>query len=78
MTVSAVRAAFVRGQAGVTLISWGYSRIRRLIQEFSPVSPSSCDWPDDRFDRVWVLRPSETGWALDEVAQLLLHGDRAV
>ncbi|GAB26501.1 hypothetical protein GOPIP_104_00420 [Gordonia polyisoprenivorans NBRC 16320 = JCM 10675] len=71
-------AAFVRGQTGVTLISWEHHRIRGLIQEFGKVTPSPRDWPDDRFDMVWLLRPSETGWALDEMAQLLLHGDRTV
>ena len=68
-------ADFARRQTGVTLMSWEHKRIRDLVRAFGQVTPEPRDWPDDRFDMVWLLRPAGSGWALTEVAQMLLHGD---
>jgi hypothetical protein len=64
----------------VVLISWkhdGLPTIGRLIVGDSIPVPS--DWPQDRFDLVWIFdRPSGGGrWTFTQAAQLLLPGDRA-
>jgi hypothetical protein len=32
-------------------------------------------WPDDRYDLVWTLSPTEAGWSFHQVPELLLDGD---
>jgi hypothetical protein len=39
------------------------------------ITPS--DWPDDRFDVVWLFDRTDTGWSLSQLPQLLLSGDSA-
>jgi hypothetical protein len=35
------------------------------------------DWPDDRFDVVWLFDRTDTGWSFSQLPQLLLSGDSA-
>jgi len=61
---------------GPVLIAWEHKRIpsiaRLLVAEDAPVP----DWPDDRFDVVWVFDRNGATWRLTQVPQLLLAGDQ--
>jgi hypothetical protein len=66
---------------GDVLVAWEHKRIPliagRLVADPATVPQT---WPDDRYDLVWVLEPSEArqpGFRLRQVPQLLLAGDRA-
>ncbi len=72
---AAVAAAVLAGD-GVVLVAWVHERIPAIVAAI-PGAPKVPDWPDDRFDVVWVLAPAPGGgWALTQVPQRLLAGDR--
>ncbi|WP_241269967.1 MULTISPECIES: histidine phosphatase family protein [unclassified Caballeronia] len=60
---------------GPVLIAWEHKRIpsiaRSLLSREEPVP----DWPDNRFDMVWVFDRTGETWRLTQVPQLLLAGD---
>ncbi|MEU8548110.1 hypothetical protein AB0C81_14115 [Streptomyces roseoverticillatus] len=62
---------------GRTLVSWEHNAIPEIVKglggEVRPSPPE--DWPDARFDLVWVLVRSGPGWTFTQVPQLLLAGD---
>ena len=75
---AAVAAAAVAAP-GPVLISWHHSHIPRLARAIAG-SPLDCphEWPEDRFDVVWILDRDDAGaWAFSQAAQLLFAGDRA-
>lgn len=62
-------------RAGPILIAWEHKLIPALIG-LIPNAPEVPDaWPDDRFDMVWVLDQTESGWTFSQLPQLLLAGD---
>ncbi|MEU5419716.1 hypothetical protein ACH4UT_04125 [Streptomyces sp. NPDC020799] len=65
------------GRHGCTLVSWEHHGIVEIVKalggEVRPSPPK--DWPDARFDLVWVLVRSGSGWTFTQVPQLLLAGD---
>ncbi|MFI9723257.1 hypothetical protein ACIHFE_26980 [Streptomyces sp. NPDC052396] len=62
---------------GVTLVSWEHHRISDIVKGLGAVHPAPpADWPDDRFDLVWVFTREGSGWRFHQVPQLLLAGDR--
>jgi AcrR family transcriptional regulator len=63
---------------GVTLICWQHGGIPAIVDAFPHVRPDPPgEWPDDRFDLVWVLTRTADGWAFTQVPQRVLPGDRA-
>ncbi|SIT46184.1 conserved hypothetical protein [Paraburkholderia ribeironis] len=60
---------------GTVLIAWEHKKIpaiaRLLLAQSDPVP----DWPDNRFDMVWVFDRIGAVWRLTQVPQLLLAGD---
>jgi hypothetical protein len=75
--VDLVKAAL--GAAGPVLIAWEHEAIpaiANLILGDNTTCPQQ--WPDSRFDLVWVFdrRKSGKGWTFSQVPQLLLAGDR--
>jgi broad specificity phosphatase PhoE len=69
----------VKATQGVVLIAWEHEAIPEMAATIvgnSDICPRK--WPDSRFDLVWILeqRPA-SAWALTQVPQLLLPGDRA-
>lgn len=64
---------------GPVLISWHHSHLIRLtVYLAGPDVPCPRDWPDDRFDIVWILdrdKPSAP-WRFSQVAQQLFAYDR--
>jgi len=72
-------AQAVESQPGPTLISWQHSEIPDIAQSFGAVSPAPpTEWPDDRYDVVWTLLKTPTGWQFSQIPQMVLPGDREV
>ncbi len=75
-------AADVLTRTGVVLISWQHELIgeiaRHLVKSAPPEVEIPSDWPDKRFDVVWVLTPPNgvrPKWGFIQVPQMLLQGD---
>lgn len=68
----------VLASGGVVLISWEHKRIPKIANALLGRDAAPQQWPDDRYDVVWVfdLQP-DGGYAFRQVPQLLLGGDRA-
>ena len=72
-------ARAVAEQPGPTLISWQHSEIPDIAQSFGAVSPTPPgEWPDDRYDVVWTLLKTQSGWRFSQIPQMVLPGDQAV
>jgi hypothetical protein len=67
----------VLSRQGPVLVAWEHKRIPGLVG-LLPGPPSvPSDWPDDRFDLVWLFDRTDTGWSFSQLPQLLLSGDGA-
>jgi broad specificity phosphatase PhoE len=65
-------------QPGPTLISWQHGEIPSMAEAFPGVSPAPpSEWPDDRFDVVWILTKTDTGWHFAQLPELVLPQDQA-
>ena len=60
-----------------TLVVWHHGSIPTFVHAFPLVNPADVPqrWPEDRFDLIWLLVPTEHGYQWREVEQDLLHGD---
>jgi broad specificity phosphatase PhoE len=68
----------VTDRPGVTLISWQHGGITEIAAEFPHVRPEPPqEWPDDRFDVVWVFTRTADGWHFNQVPELVLPQDSA-
>lgn len=69
----------VTGTPGIVLIAWEHEAIPGIAAAIvgdGHTCPSN--WPDARFDLVWVLeQKTGSGWTLIQVPQLALPGDQA-
>jgi hypothetical protein len=66
----------VAGRATPTLICWQHGEIPAIAAALPNLTPSPpASWPDDRYDLVWTLSPTEAGCSFHQVPELLLHGD---
>lgn len=64
---------------GPVLISWHHSHLIRLtVYLAGPDVPCPRDWPDDRFDVVWILDRDAPAapWRFSQVAQQIFAYDR--
>jgi hypothetical protein len=67
----------VASRTGPTLICWQHGELPAIASALTTVSPTPpTSWPDDRFDLVWALAPSDAGWSFHQIPELLLDGDR--
>lgn len=72
--------AILAGQ-DIVLVCWEHERIPHIARHI-PINPQSPDppgdWPEDRYDLVWVfeLDPASSTYRFTIVPQLLLAGDR--
>ncbi|HJV65459.1 MAG TPA: hypothetical protein VJ550_07000 [Geomonas sp.] len=70
-------ADYAMGLEGVVLICWEHKNLHlianRIVGDRATVPQ---EWPDDRFDVVWVFELSEGAYRFRQVPQLLLPGDR--
>ena len=73
-------AAAALAARGPVLISWHHSHIPVLAKRIAGADlPCPPDWPDDRFDVVWILDRSDGGggpWRFSQVTQCLFAHDR--
>jgi hypothetical protein len=68
----------VIAQPGPTLICWQHGEIPAIAEAFPGVAPAPpAEWPDDRFDVVWVFTRTATGWHFAQQPELVLPQDRA-
>jgi hypothetical protein len=73
----AALAAAVAKRTGTTLICWEHSAIADIVANLGAITPQPpSNWPDDRFDMVFVFTRSGSGWAFTQVPELLLPGDK--
>ena len=63
-------------ETGTSLVAWQHESIGAIATQLGTVTPSPpSDWPDSRYDVVWVFSGSGTSWRFAQVPQLLLAGD---
>jgi hypothetical protein len=62
---------------GTALVAWEHENIPPMARLLVPETAAVPDWPEDRFDMVWVFDRVDARWHLTQVPQLLLAGDRA-
>jgi hypothetical protein len=85
----AVNTSFGKGQEselvesvlagpGPTLICWQHGEIPAIATAFGRVTPTPpSGWPGDRFDVIWTLTASASGWFFAQIPELIMPGDRA-
>lgn len=67
----------VVAEPGPTLISWQHGEIPDIVEAFGTVTPQPpSEWPDDRFDVVWVLTRTADGWQFSQQPELVLPQDQ--
>ena len=62
---------------GPVLIAWSHGHIPKMAGAICPGLPIPSEWPEDRFDLVWVFDRSSKKATFKQVPQLLLAGDEA-
>jgi broad specificity phosphatase PhoE len=67
----------VLSREGPVLVAWEHKLIPALVGRLPNPPHVPHDWPDDRFDVVWLFDRTDTGWSFSQIPQLLLAGDRA-
>ena len=68
----------VLAQPGPTLISWQHGEIPAIADAFPAVTPTPpVEWPDDRFDVVWMADETPDGWHFAQKTELVLPDDQA-
>ena len=73
---SMVEAAI--GCPGVVLISWQHEYIPEIAAHILDDSKTAPDWPEDRFDMIWVFDRNRSGrYRMKQVPQRVLKGDSA-
>lgn len=83
-----VNLSFVKGEekqlaaalaklSGAVLVAWQHQDIPAIAAALAPNTHFPTQWPDDRFDVVWVFRRSapDALFAFTQVCQNLLAGD---
>jgi hypothetical protein len=60
---------------GTVLIAWEHKNIPPMARILVSPSEQAPDWPEDRFDMIWVFDRVGDAWNLTQVPQLLLAGD---
>ena len=60
---------------GTVLVAWSHENILKITKSMKVDCPLPAEWPDDRFDLVWVFDRVRTGWKFTQVTQCLLAGD---
>ncbi len=69
--------AQVTSQPGPTLICWQHVEIPTIAAAFGYVTPAPPRvWPDDRYDVIWTLTATATGWTFAQLPELALPTDQ--
>ena len=73
---AALLAAMMRCR-GAVLVAWEHHAIAAIGRAFPGCGATvPGEWPDDRFDLVWVFERTRARWSFTQRPQLLLAGDR--
>jgi broad specificity phosphatase PhoE len=67
----------VLSRDGPVLVAWEHKRIPELVGLLPKPPRVPSNWPDDRFDLVWLFVRTDTDWSFSQLPQLLLSGDSA-
>jgi hypothetical protein len=67
--------ADVVSRSGVVLISWHHEAIPGIVALLPNGPDAPTKWPGSRFDMIWILTASGSGWTFTQVPQLALAGD---
>ena len=65
----------VRRLTGTVLIAWSHENIPKIVSAMGMQSTTPTEWPDERFDLVWVFDRVRQQTMFVQVPQLLLAGD---
>ncbi len=65
-------------QTGVVLIAWEHKVLPSLPTCLPEAPTVPAQWPDDRYDMVWIFDRTPAGWSFTQCPQLLLAGDSAI
>lgn len=63
--------------SGTVLIAWSHGHIPKIASAIAPEASLPEEWPEDRFDLVWVFDRSSKKVTFTQVPQQLLAGDEA-
>jgi broad specificity phosphatase PhoE len=67
----------VLSRQGPVLVAWEHKLIPALVERLPNPPSIPRNWPDDRFDVVWLFDRTDTGWSFSQLPQLALSGDSA-
>ena len=69
-------ASEILRQDGPVLVCWEHHNIPLIVAALGVKDEAACNWPDDRFDMIWLLRSSgPVGYSFIVKNQELLDGD---
>lgn len=69
-------SATLREMHGPVLVAWRHEQIATIIAGLGTITPPPpSNWPENRYDMVFVLTRSSGGWTFEQVPQVLLAGD---
>ena len=66
----------LKSRPGASVVSWHHDGIPKIVKHLGTVRPTPpAQWPEDRYDMVWVFVRDADGWTFHQVPQLLVPGD---
>jgi broad specificity phosphatase PhoE len=65
----------LRQLAGTVLIAWSHENIGKIVEAIGAESLTPREWPDERFDVVWVFDRAGQRTKFTQIPQRLLAGD---
>ncbi len=66
----------VERSSGAVLICWSHDPLPGIVRRLAGDLPGlPAKWPAKRYDLVWILDRTGTGWSFSQIGQLLLPGD---
>lgn len=68
-------AQVLRLLTGPVVVSWRHDELPALANALLGREEAPLRWPDHRYDLVWVIRATSSGWSFTQVPQRLLPGD---
>ena len=64
-------------QFALGVIAWEHKVLPSLVGHVPHAPNVPANWPEDRFDLVWVLDRTGSEWSFAQLPQMLLAGDSA-
>lgn len=73
---TAQAADAILATTGSVLVAWTHDEIDHIISHLTGVTPTPPHWPGGRYDLIYVLTRTASGWRFAQVPQMLLAGDQ--